>query len=65
MNIIYQSTKFDEKDITSTYIRKYSNGEVKFFDVNAKQRTIREYWINEYDCNDSIKSAQSGETVKL
>lgn len=44
MNIIYQSVKFKETDIDRTYARLYSNGEIKFYDVNAKHKTIREYW---------------------
>jgi len=65
MNIIYQSVKFDEKDITATYVRKYSNGEFKFFDVNAKGKTIREYWMNEVDFDDSLKSTPLGEFTRI
>ncbi|QWY83172.1 hypothetical protein [Rhizobium phage RHph_X2_24] len=44
-NIIYQSVKFNENDIVAVYARGYSDGTVKFFDVNAKNKTIREYWV--------------------
>jgi hypothetical protein len=65
MNIIYQSVKFNEKDIAKRYFRKYFNGEVKFFDVNVKDKTIREYWLNEVDCDFAVKNAGYGETIKL
>lgn len=65
MNIKYQSVKFDEKDIASRYFRKYSNGEVKFFDVNMKNKTIREYYMNEIDCDDDVLAARYFETIKL
>lgn len=65
MNIIYQSVKFDETDIERRYFRKYLNGEVKFFDVNVKNKTIREYWKKEVDCNSEVQYAVYGETIQL
>lgn len=65
MNIIYQSVKFDPANITSRYFFKYSMGEVKFFDVNAKHKTIREYWLYEKDCDETVKLAPYSEMVKL
>lgn len=44
MNIIYQSTRFAEDNIATTYARLYSNGEVKMFDVDMRHKTIREWW---------------------
>ena len=49
MNIIYQSRNFKEADTISTYARLYSNAEVKFFDVNKKGQTIREWWTTASD----------------
>ena len=54
MNIIYQSVKFNEKDIVATYARGYSNGEIKFYDVNKKNKTIREYWLHRDDVSKEI-----------
>ena len=66
MNIVYQSVKFDNANIVSRYVRKYSNGEVMFFDVNAKHKTIREYWMHQNDCDDFIKSLPaSSDMVKI
>ena len=44
MNVIYQSTRFAEDKIATTYARLYSNGEVKMFDVDMRHKTIREWW---------------------
>jgi hypothetical protein len=43
-NVIYQSVKFDQKNVVSVYARLYTNGDVKFFDVDRKHKTIREWW---------------------
>lgn len=45
MNIIYQSVKFDARNIVSVYARSYSNKEVLFLDVDIKGKTIREWYI--------------------
>lgn len=54
MNIIYESRHFREVDVVATYARRYSNGEIKFYDVNAKSRTIREYWQRDGDTDPLI-----------
>lgn len=70
MNIIYQSVKFNENDIDRTYARLYSNGEIKFFDVNAKHKTIREYWqlAETADNQEAVKKCRAagiGEMVHI
>ncbi len=44
MHVIYQSSKFNEKDICCTYAHLASNNEIKFIDVNKDNKTIREWW---------------------
>jgi len=44
MNITKQSVKFNESDVVSTYGWQHSDGSVRFYDVNLKGKTIREYW---------------------
>lgn len=70
MNIIWQSVKFNEADIDRTYARLYSNGEIKFFDVNVKNKTIREYWqiaelANNQDAVKKCRAAGYGEMVHV
>ena len=62
MHVIYQSRNFEEADIVSTYARLYSNAEVKFFDVNKKGQTIREWWTTASDVPFSHKLIE-GKTV--
>lgn len=54
MNLIWQSVKFKSENIIATYAKQYSNGEIKFFDVNAKNQTIREYWLLRSDVKPEI-----------
>lgn len=46
MNIIWQSVKFDEKNIVARYVKLSSNDEAHFYDVDSRSKTIREYWLN-------------------
>ena len=62
MHVIYQSRKFKEAAIVSTYARLYSNAEVKFFDVNKEGKTIREWWTTASDVPFSHKLIE-GKTV--
>lgn len=62
MNIVFQSAKFNVADIVSSYARLYSNGEVKFFDVNMKGKTIRE-WYTTQDKVEIKGALREGETV--
>lgn len=57
MNLIYQSKHFSPEKVVSTYARLYSNGEVKFFDVNLQHKTIRERWmtIDHVDAETCVK----------
>ena len=54
MNVTYESRRFDPANIVATYARRYSNGEVKFFDIDAKSKTIREYWLPDHECDPAI-----------
>lgn len=54
MNIIWQSVKFNESDIVARYARGYSDNTIKFFDVNTKNKTIREYWMHRKDVEPAI-----------
>lgn len=47
VNIIWQSKNFSEDRICEVYARRYSEGTIKLFDVDAKGKTIREYWLPE------------------
>ena len=49
MNVIYQSTRFAEDNIATTYARLYSNGEVKMFDVDMRHKTIHAYLVLTHD----------------
>jgi len=62
MYVIYQSWKFKEADIVSTYSRLYSNAGVKFFDVDKEGKTIREWWTTASDVPFSHKLIE-GKTV--
>jgi len=62
MHVIYQSRKFKEAAIVSTYARLYSNAEVKFFDVDKEGKTIREWWTTASDVPFSHKLIE-GKTV--
>jgi hypothetical protein len=63
MHVIYQSRKFKEADIVSTYARLYSTPRVvKFFDVNKEGKTIREWWTAASDVPFSHKLIE-GKTV--
>jgi hypothetical protein len=44
ITIIWQSVKYKAEDVRSVYACLYSNGEVKFFDVNLKSATTREWY---------------------
>lgn len=50
INIIWRSVKFREEDIVAVYTRGYSDETVKIVEVNAKNKTIREWWCNKSDC---------------
>lgn len=54
MNIIWQSVKFSPERIVATYAKQYSNDEIKFFDTNEKNQTIREYWMLRKDVKPEI-----------
>lgn len=43
MVVIYQSKKFDPSKVVSVYARLYTNGEVKAFEVDDKNKKIREW----------------------
>jgi hypothetical protein len=44
VTVLWQSVKYKAEDVCSVYARLYNNGEVKFFDVNLKGATIREWY---------------------
>jgi hypothetical protein len=44
MNIIWQSKGFSDDKIVSQYALLSSNGDVKVFDVDARHKTIREWF---------------------
>lgn len=51
MNVTYESKNFSEDKIVSRYARRFSNGEIKFYDVDNRGRTIREYWCRDEDAD--------------
>lgn len=42
---IWKSVRYSPDKVAAVYARSYSNGEVKIFEVDAKGKTVREYWM--------------------
>lgn len=64
MNIIWQSKHFAADKVVSTYARLYSNGEVGFYDVDIRHKTIREWWVQKEEvAADTVEKLQVGKWV--
>lgn len=59
---VYQSARFKEADIVSTYARLSTDADVKFIDVDKEGKTIREWWTTASDVPFSHKLIK-GKTV--
>ena len=64
MNVIYKSKAFKPENVSGTYAKLNSNGEVLMVDVNKHHKTIREWWQHVSDMSDGdVSKLQSGKMV--
>lgn len=55
-NEIYRSVKYSAARVAAVYARGYSDGTIKFFEVDAKSRTLREYWRRREECSPAVQA---------
>jgi hypothetical protein len=44
--VIFEARSFDPYKVVKVYARRYSDGNVKIFDVDERGKTVREYWVH-------------------
>jgi hypothetical protein len=63
MQVIWQSVKYKAEDVVSVYARLFSNGEVKFYDVNLKGQTIREWYCLKSELQNTDKLIEGDQVL--